>query len=175
MSDFIPDYSKYSLPQLIDVYKRIENEKYPEKVKIIKDEIILKLNLGRDIDFDSYETQRLFDKILAEGYPFKPKKIKNVALGKKIDSVGWIILYISILLFIINEKYKSEYVSSFAMLGTSLFLAANVIQSYYTEIIHIKFISIKKSDSPGNFLSFQIMFSIISIAILFVIVKFVTS
>ena len=38
----IPDYSKYNILELHDILDRIEKEKYPEKVKAIKDEIEIK-------------------------------------------------------------------------------------------------------------------------------------
>jgi|GEM_PF-2602629 hypothetical protein len=85
MNDFIPDYSRYSIPQLVDVYRRIEKEKYPQKVQIIKNEIITKLNLNDDTDFDNEEIEKLFDRILIEGYPFKTKKIKMEAKEKKYN------------------------------------------------------------------------------------------
>ncbi len=85
MSDFIPDYSRYSISQLVDVYRRIEKEKYPQKVQIIKKEIITKLNLNEDIDFDTEEIKKLFDRILLEGYPLKTKKNKIEIKEKKYN------------------------------------------------------------------------------------------
>jgi len=85
MSDFIPDYSRYSIPQLVDVYRRIEKEKYPQKVQIIKQEIITKLNLNDATDFNTEEIEKLFDRILLEGYPLKTKQTKIEIKEKKYN------------------------------------------------------------------------------------------
>jgi len=85
MSDFIPDYSRYSIPQLVDVYRRIEKEKYPQKVQVIKQEIITKLNLNDATDFNTEEIEKLFDRILLEGYPLKTKQTKIEIKEKKYN------------------------------------------------------------------------------------------
>jgi hypothetical protein len=175
MSDFIPDYSRYSVRQLVDVYQRIEKEKYPNKVKIIKEQIHTKLNLDKSIDIDSVEFQKLFESILSEGFPLKAPKIKNVALGEKIDKVGWIFLGLSIIFFVTDTQFKNSNLGILGMLFFTLFITANAIQSYFTGVIHIKVISIKECEKPTQFAIFQAMYFFLALLCLLAIIRWFTS
>jgi hypothetical protein len=175
MSDFIPDYSKYSVRQLVDVYQRIERDKYPEKVKSITDQLYSKLNLDRSTDINSYEIQNLFKRVLEEGYPFKSSKTKNLALGKKIDNAAWIFFLVAIVFLLLDKQFN---IPNFGLLGIVFFiyfLSANVLQSYFTGVIHIKIISIKESEKPTQFAIFQAMFFFMALIGFFGIIRYLTS
>jgi len=39
MTGYIPDYTKYSFHELLDAYNHIDKEKYPDRVKLLENEI----------------------------------------------------------------------------------------------------------------------------------------
>lgn len=174
MSGYILDYSKYSVRELVDVYKRIERKKYPEKFKIIKEQIYYKLNLDKSKDLESFEVQNLFERILTEGYPFKQEKIKNVVLGEKINKVSWIFLWISIILFITSEQFKMKNINSLAMIAALIFFTTNLLQSYFTDVIYMRFLSIKKSKSPLTFRYLQFLSLVIVCLGFFILIRWIS-
>jgi hypothetical protein len=175
MSDFIPDYSKYSVRQLVDVYQRIERDKYPQKVQIIKEHLYSKLSIDSSTDINSYEIQNLFKRILEEDYPFKSPKTKNLDLGKKIDNAAWIFFVVAIVFFLLDKQFNIPNLGLLGILFFIFFVTANVVQSYFTGVIHIKIISIKESEKPTQFAIFQAMFFFMALIGFFAIIRYLTS
>jgi hypothetical protein len=175
MSDIIPDYSKYSIPELVDVYQRIQKEKYPEKVNELRKQICSKLNLENSIDLNSLEIQELFERIDKEGYPFKASKIKNEALGKTINKLGWIFIGLAFLFLILDRLNNNSVLTLWGISFFILFMVSNVIQSYFTGEINIQIFAIKESENPTLFTIFQAIFFFIALIGLFGIIRWIVS
>jgi hypothetical protein len=55
-----PDYSKYSLEELTDILDRIEKEKYPDKVKLIEEQLRMKeANINQDENYSLFGQNRI--------------------------------------------------------------------------------------------------------------------
>lgn len=66
MSDFIPNYASYTTEELVDVYSRIQKEKYPEKTKIIENLLRDRLSISDEISLDDHSIKLKFSRILSK-------------------------------------------------------------------------------------------------------------
>lgn len=110
----IPDYSKYNILELYDILDRIEKEKYPEKVKAIKDEIEIKKLIKE------YPYYRLFkkDKVVYNSKFFiwsllilsaflLLDSMVGILFGRLI-SILYIGLIITVLVLVLNNNEKQK-------------------------------------------------------------------
>lgn len=172
-SKYIPDYAKYSLYGLVDVYRRIDRQRNPENVKLIEEQIRIKMNLPASCDLNDEGIQNQFDEIISENNPVSVKKRENEETADTIKMVelaciifGFIIIAIALRMENINEK--------FGLLGIALMgvgFGAELLQSIFTNEISLKESTFTKSEQPFMFGCSQFMIAVLLIIIFLAILR----
>lgn len=158
-SKYIPNYEKYSLYELVDVYRRIDRQRNPENVMLIEEQIRIKMNLPASSDLSDKGIQNQFDEIISENNPISRKKRENEEIVGYIKTVEYacIIAGIIIMVIALSKKNLNENITwlGFGLMGMGL--AAELLQSIFTEEISLKGSTFTKSDQPFMFGCAQFM------------------
>ncbi len=158
---YIPDYSKYSAYQLVDIYFRIDREMNPENFALIKKEIKSKLGLPDNADLDTPAIQNKLNKILEMGEANKQNGNKRYWL----DSIP---LYLSFLILILLALFSVSSGIILALMVATYTISALMI-SFLTDRICFERFTISKEDKPYLFEILQISYALVSIIFIFFI------
>lgn len=162
---FIPDYSKYSTYQLVDVFTRIDKRRYPENVKLLSEQIHIKLNIDQIVDLESKVIQKKFKKILKEQDPQILEEKENFAFGKKLSTFNIILFLISLAFYYLYRETHNSILMRIFLGIMTLGFVFEITQSFFTNEINLR-VTINKRDKPITFRIAQFMFAILAITLL---------
>lgn len=172
-SKYIPNYSKYSLYGLVDVYRRIDRQRNPENVKLIEEQIRIKMNLPGSTDLNDEGIQKQFDEIISENNPVSVKKRENEETSDTIKMVEYACIIAGIVIMVIALRFETLN-EKFGLLGFGLMgmgLAAELLQSIFTNEISLKGSTFTKSEQPFMFGCSQFMIAVLIIIIFLAILR----
>jgi hypothetical protein len=173
-SEFIPDYKKYTTFQLFEVYRRMDRNDHPERLKAIENEIKNRMDLPEETDLseklDIYELDNIY-----KNYFEKEKREERI---KKDSRYLYVILNVSLILslvsfysgFIKKDLGSSPLIVKMLIVVFIVLTAIGWISNLAKEQIEVRGIRIKKTENPRLFYSYIIISLVVIILFFFSII-----
>ena len=154
----IPDYSKYSIYNLVDVYTRIDRKTNTDEIKVIEEQIRYRLNIDPLVDLSEARIQKQFLEILNNEKPLVGQSKEDYEISRILSRLQLVVLFIAVVLMVIYfSGYKNEIIINLG-LGFMLFVfLTEFINSFYSDQINIGASSIEYNKSPILFRIFQFL------------------
>ncbi len=164
---YIPDYSKYDLFNLVDVYTRIDHKKNLEEIKLVEQQLRYKLNIDPLINLSDQKIQELFTEILINNKPLSKQEKENKEISSGLVKIQLSVLFVSLLLLLLEKfGYENEIFINLGIGLMSIVFLIEFINSFYTNEINLGASSIMLKRTPILFRFFQ-FFAILLFAICF--------
>ena len=172
--EYIPDYKSYDIYNLVEIYRRIDHKTNQRKIKLIEEQIRIKLNIDSMTELNNPNVQKQFDKILLYDKPIVGQE-KQDSEGLKILRIIQISMLVFgfILQISVHLGKDNNLLIGLSFMFLCIFFLIAIYEGFkYDEVYSFLLIkNINRKDNPVAIAIQQIIFFFIVILIIAGIIR----